>query len=84
MANNLLKNQSIPSFEYDKRLYKTAAKLYKIFSKHFLNMNALSLEYWFENLDDIENGFYGYLEQEKDKRPAGRTSISLNSIICNK
>jgi len=44
-------------------------------------MNALSVECWFENLDEIEKGFYEYLEQKRDEGSAGRISISLDSVI---
>jgi len=67
LANSLLKSQSITSFEDDKKLDEMTANLHKRFVKHFLDMNALSVECWFENLDAIEKGFYEYLKHRKDE-----------------
>ena len=47
--------------DYEKKLNEATAQLHKIFAKHFLDMNALTAEYWFDNLYLIKNRFYEYL-----------------------
>jgi hypothetical protein len=46
----------------EKKLNDATAQLHKIFAKHFLDMNVLVAEYWFDNLDVIKRRFEEYLE----------------------